>query len=206
MTTAQLPENDNVARSLLLSVDDYFLEDGILCHLWTPAGRKKKGPFVQLVVPKGLQLPILQSAHDDIIAGHLGLTKTYEVIRQRFYWPNMFVDIQHYCKSCPDCAMKKSPRTGHRAHLLPIPIESPFHRAGVDGVGPLPVTHSGNRYIVVFTDYFTKWVEAFAVPSIEAEQTARLLLDEIIARHSAPRELLSDPGQNFLSKVVQACL
>ena len=116
----------------------------------------------------------------------------------------MFVDIQHYCKSCPDCAMNKSPRTGHQADLFPIPIEPPFHHLGVDCMGPLPVTDSGSRYIVVFTDYFTKWVEAFAVPSIEAEQIARLLLDEIIAHHSTPHELLSDRGQNFLSKVVEA--
>ena len=155
LTTAQLPANDNIARSLLLTVDDYFLDNGILYHLWTPAGRNKKGPFIQLVVPKGLQLQIIQSAHDDVIAGHLGLTKTSEVIRQRLYWPNMFVDIQHYCKSCPDCAMKKSPRTGHGADLFPIPIEAPFHCLGVDCMGLLPVTDSGNRYIVVFTDYFT---------------------------------------------------
>ena len=66
------------------------------------------------------------------------------------------------------------------------------------------MTASGNRYIVVFTDYFTKWPEAFAVPSIEATRIAQLLLDHIIARHSAPRVLLCDRGQNFLSKVVSA--
>ena len=48
-----------MARSLLLTVNDYFLEDDILYHLWTPTGRKKKGPFVQLVVPEGLQLQIM---------------------------------------------------------------------------------------------------------------------------------------------------
>ena len=54
----------------------------------------------------------------------------------------------------------------------------------------------------MFTDYLTKWPEAFAVPSIEATRIAQLLLDHITARHSAPRVLLSDRGQNFLSKVV----
>ena len=116
-----------MARSLLLTVNDYFIEDDILYHLWTPTGRKKKGPFVQLVVPKGLQLQIMQAAHDDVLAGHLGVAKTYEVIRQRFYWFKMFQDIQRYCRSCPDCARKKTPRTGVRAELIPIPVEGPFH-------------------------------------------------------------------------------
>ena len=61
---------------------------------------RKRGPFVQLVVPNGLQLQIMQAAHDDVLAGHLGVAKTYEVVRQRFYWLKMFQDIQHYCRSC----------------------------------------------------------------------------------------------------------
>ena len=102
---------------------------------------QEKRPFVQLVVPKGLQLQIMQAAHDDVFAGHLGVAKTYEVIRQRFYWFKMFQDIQHYCRSCPDCARKKTPHTGVRAELIPIPAEGPFHRVGVDCLGPLPPTY-----------------------------------------------------------------
>ena len=204
LNTSQLPPSDKAARSLLLTVHDYFLEDGILYHIYTRMGRRKRDPFIQLVVPKSLQHQILEAAHNDVLAGHLGITKTYAVVRQRFFWPGMFIDIQHYCKSCVDCAMKKAPKGGYRANLISIPVEGPFDRVGVDCLGPLPVTHSGNRYIVVFTDYFTKWPEAFAVPDIKAPRIAQLLLDHIIARHSAPRHLLSDRGKNFLSKVVQA--
>ena len=85
-----MPPNHTIAHSLLLTVNDYFLDDNILYHLWTPTGRNKKGPFVQLVVPKGLQLQIMQAAHNDVLPGHLGVAKTYEVVRQRFYWFTMF--------------------------------------------------------------------------------------------------------------------
>ena len=47
---------------------------------------------MQLVVPKGLQLQIMQAAHNDLLAGHLGVAKTYEVARQIFYWLTMFKD------------------------------------------------------------------------------------------------------------------
>ena len=94
-------------------------------------------------------------------------------------------------------------RSGYKANLIPIPVEGLFHRVGVDCLGPLLVTASGNRCIVVFTDYFTRWPEAFAVPTIDAQQIAKLLLDNIIARHSAPRVLLSDRGKNFLNDSVK---
>ena len=166
LNTSQLPPPDKATCSLLLTVNDYFLEDGILYHIYTPMGRRKHDPFIQLVVPKSLQHQILEAAHNDVLASHLGITKTYAVVRQRFFWPGMFIDIQHYCKSCVDCAMKKPPKGGYRANLIPIPVEGPFDRVGVDCLGPLPVTHSGNRYIVDFTDYFTKWPKAFPVPDI----------------------------------------
>ena len=72
----------------------------------------------------------------------------------------------------------------------------------VDVLGPFPPSGKGSRYIVVFSDYLTRWVEAFSVPSVQAIVIARLLVDEIISRHGAPRLVLSDRGTNFLSKVV----
>ena len=72
----------------------------------------------------------------------------------------------------------------------------------VDVLGPFLPSSKGSRYIVVLSDYLTRWVEAFPVPSVAATAIARLLVDEIISRHGAPRLLLSDRGTNFLSKVV----
>ena len=86
--------------------------------------------------------------------------------------------------------------------MLPIPVEGAFDRVAVDVLGPLPPSNKGNRYIVVFSDYLTRWCEEFPVPSVEATVIARLLVDEIISRHGAPRVLLSDRGTNFLFKIV----
>ena len=139
-------------------------------------------------------------AHDDVTAGHLGTQKTYGKIRDRYYWRNMFRDIDKWCKSCVDCAMKKSPRNTHKAPLLPIPVENAFDRLAVDCLGPFPISNAGNRYVVVFTEYLTRWPEAFAV----ARTIARLLVNHIVLTHGAPRTLLSDRGKNFLSSLVRS--
>ena len=55
----------------------------------------------------------------------------------------------------------------------------------------------------MFSDYLTRWPECFPVVSADAVTIARLLVDEIVSRHGAPRTLLSDRGQNFLSKLVK---
>ena len=90
--------------------------------------------------------------------------------------------------------MKKSPRNTKRAPLLPLFVEGAFDRVAVDVLGPFKPSSRQNRHIVVFSEYLPRWCEAFPVPSVEAFVNARLLVDEIIARHGAPRVLLSDRG------------
>ena len=89
------------------------------------------------------------------------------------------------------------------APLLPIPVEGAFDRVAVDCLGPFPELYSGNRYVVVFSDYLTRWPEAFAVSTIDAVTIAKLLMNEIFCRHGSPKTLLSDRGRNFLSKLVK---
>ena len=200
-----MPESEEKARSLMLSIDSYYLDsNGILCHWWTPGKRHTKSLCSQVVIPAALRHDILVACHDDPTAGHLGATKTYEKVRLRYYWHGMFKDIEHWCRSCIDCAMKKVPRNHHRAPLMPIPVEGAFDRVAMDTLGPFPTTHDGNKYIIVFSDYYTRWPEAYALPSVEAPGIAQLLVDEILARHGAPRTLLSDRGPNFLAAIVQA--
>jgi hypothetical protein len=55
----------------------------------------------------------------------------------------------------------------------------------------------------MFTDYLTKWTEAYAIPDGTAETVAKVLLTEIIPRHGAPKVLLSDQGTNFMSDLIK---
>ena len=152
-----LPLNNQSAKALLHTIDDYYLDqDGLLCHIWTPGKGRLTTPRFQLVVPTALRHEILLSVHDRPLGGgHLGVHKTYEKVRERYYWRGLFADVQHWCTSCVHCAMKKSPKNRPKAPLLTIPVEGPFDMIGVDAVGPFPVTKSANRYLIVFTDYLT---------------------------------------------------
>ena len=82
-------------------------------------------------------------------------------------------------------------------------MEGSFARLAVDVLVPFPVTDSGSRYVVDFSDYYTRWPEAFALPSCEAHRIASLLINEIMTRHSAPRCLPCDRGRSFLAAIVK---
>lgn len=111
-------------------------------------------------------------------------------------------DIKHYVQSCDVCQKRK--RTMKTEPLHPIKVGRPYDRIGMDIVGPLPKTARGNQYIVVATEYLTKWPEARALPDAKAISVATFFYEDIICRHGCPRELLTDQGTHFVNEMVEA--
>ena len=83
-----------------------------------------------------------------------------------------------------------------------IPVGGPFYRVGVD-IMELPQTVNGNRYVISFVDYLTKWVESFPSDNQTSETIERLLIDHVMCRHGMPEVLISDRGSNLLSTLIQ---
>jgi Integrase zinc binding domain len=124
----------------------------------------------------------------------------FEKIRTRYYWPQMYEDIQSYVRACDACQRRGRSKKNQLLH--PIPVGSPFYQIGIDFVGPLPHTAQGNRYIIVAMDYLTKWPEAKPVPVATVEQVATFLYDDIIGRHGCPAKILSDRGTHFKNQMI----
>ena len=60
-----------------------------------------------------LWLRVLQDKHDHILSGHFSQGKTYNLVRHKYYWPNLWPFVVKFCKSCITCKCSKAPR-----HLL----------------------------------------------------------------------------------------
>ena len=112
----------------------------------------------------------------------------------------MHKDIIGWCRACEVCASRQVGRQ-IRPYLTPIPVGGAFDRIGVDVI-KFPCSNSGNKYAIVFVDYLTKWPEVFASADQTSPTIARLLVEEVIARHGVPGELLLDRGTAFLSKLI----
>ena len=80
----------------------------------------------------------------------------------------------------------------------------PMGRVHLDFMGPLPKTKSGNEYILLMVDQFTKWTECIPLPSQTAEVTAQSAVNEFFCRLGNPFEIFSDQGRNFESTLFKA--
>ena len=79
----------------------------------------------------------------------------------------------------------------------------PLERVGLDILGPLPESSLGNKYILVVSDCFTKWVEAYPILNQETVTIANVLVNEFISRFQVPLLLHSDQGSQFESSLFQ---
>ncbi len=161
---------------------------------------------------KGLLVPRLENRmglvirmHKDL--GHSGEERTLAEICRRYFWHNRTEDVKTVVKVCQQCQMVR--RMGsirsEDEELKIIPICDLFHRVAMDTAGPLPETKSGNKYILVAIDHYSKWCEAKAVVDHGAKTTARFLEDEVICRYGVPKFMLIDNGGEWAAEFDVMC-
>ena len=177
---------------------DFKLHKGILFHV-------SNNGVERIVVPQVAKDEVLSEMHGSPFTGHLGISKTHARINKTYYWRNMSKDIAHWVNTCDICLRAD---TRHnivgQGPLMSLDIPTyPFEFVGVDCVGPFPKTSRGNKQIIVFTDYLTRWPEAFALPDITSKTTADCFIRQIVCRYGAPTKLLSDQGPNFTSELIK---
>ena len=157
----------------------------------------------QLVLPAHRRLTVLQLAHAVPMAGHMGQAKTAQRILLHFWWPGILADVAEHCRVCSVCQKCARRETRDRAELVPLPvIGEPFRCVAVDIIGPLQRTRSGKRYILTLVDRATRYPEAIALTSIDAEKVADALIS-IFSRVGLPDSILSDQGSNFTSEILK---
>lgn len=153
----------------------------------------------QLVLPEELRASVLQSLHDDM--GHLGIDRTLDLVRTRFYWPRMATQVEQKVKTCDRCLRRKGPPE-KAARLVNITTTRPLELVCMDFLSLEPDS-SNTRDILVITDHFTKFALALPTSNQKSRTVARCLWDQFIVHYGIPERLHSDQGPDFEAKLIK---
>lgn len=125
------------------------------------------------------------------------MDKTLRAARERYFWQKMRQDIRQHVQACQLCARAKASKP--LAHPKPKPrLQShPWDSVAIDLMGGYPRTPRGKKHILVVTDLFSRWVEAFAIPNAEIKSIAPVLEQQVFMRFGYPRTLLTDNTPQF---------
>ena len=149
---------------------------------------------------------ILKGCHDEACGGHFAsLVTAQKALQSGSWWPTVFTDANRYARRCDPCQRVEKPTPSNAMPLIPILAQNPFEKWGIDFVGPIkpPSYYSQKRYILVATEYVTKWAEAMATKIDDAKIVAKFIYENIITRFGCPKELVSDRGTHFLNDTIE---
>jgi len=147
---------------------------------------------------------IIKACHAEPCGGHFVDERiAYKILSLRYYWPSIFKDAKEYVRRCDSCQ-----RVGKHAPSNEMPLQiqvliEPFKMWTLYFFRPINPQSKQKKYILVCTDYVTKWVEAKALPFANEKSVVNFLFEDIFTHFGVPREIVIDHGSQFTSNMVE---
>ena len=97
-------------------LNQLFVKNGALYQVYRLfSGTEGSSSMMQLVVPDSLKEEILYGVHEGIGGGggHLGVEKSVAKLKERYYWPGHYNDVQSWCANCGSCIARKTASPHH---------------------------------------------------------------------------------------------
>ena len=182
-------------RHLLLQFDHLFLIRGVL-HRRTFMDDDE---IHQLVLPLKLCDSVLQSLHDD--NGHQGVQRMIDLLRSKVYWPLMFADTDRWIAQCEWCHIAKGNYTEPKTQQGTLTANQPLELLCIDFTKADP-SKGGKENILILTDAFLKFSQAFVTSSQKAIIVAKLLVEKWFSVFGVPAWIHSDQGWSFDNEII----
>ena len=181
------------AKVLMKSFGKLEMREGVLV--------RQTAKYQQIVLPAKFHHIVYRELHEKM--AHVGPEKVFDMAQQRFYWPRMCADIEHYIRKKCRCMVTKQPNQAERAPLVPIKATRPFQMIELDFLEIDKDRHcqGGFRYALVVVDHFTRFCQLYATRSKSSQAAAAKLWNDFIPRFGYPEKIHHDQGPEFNSQL-----
>ncbi|KAE8885628.1 hypothetical protein PF005_g11621 [Phytophthora fragariae] len=157
----------------------------------------------RVVLPPALWAVVFKEMHGSVWAGHLRAPHTYGRVSQLYWRPNLQREVKKWVRGCQDCGSRKARPREVVLPLRSIHGEEVGDRWALDVAGPFPVADGGERYVVAALEYVTRYAVARCVTRHTAENVATFLMEDVVLRFGAFRELLSDGAPELTGELIE---
>jgi len=159
--------------------------------------------IIRRCIPEEEHRSVLSFCHELACDRHFGFHKIAEkALQSRFYWPTLFKNSFHFCKSCANC--QKIGKISRR-DMMPLTrfLKLNFLIFGVSNSWDHSQIHSA---ILVAVGYVFKWVEVVPTKTNDNKVVVKFLKENIFSRFCTPRAIISDNGSHFCNRVFKALM
>ncbi|GJR12087.1 reverse transcriptase domain-containing protein [Tanacetum coccineum] len=193
----KLPEDPVDARTLMEKIGNYTMEAGALYR------ESYLVPLMKCVGPLHANY-IIREVHMGSCGMHDGPRQVVaKAMNLGYYWPFMHKDAREMIRACDDCQAHASVPRLPKADMVSVTSACPFMKWGMDIVGPLSEGPGRVRYLIVATDYFTKWMEAKPLATITGKHAVNFTWDNIVCRFRILATIITDNETQFGNRAVE---
>jgi len=132
--------------------------------------------------------------------GHLGAERTYQLAKERVYWPKMEADIKEFISTKCQCLLSKKPRIIPYAPLGTVTPAGPMNIVSIDFL-KVDKSSGGFEDILVIVDLFTRYAQAYATRNKSAKAAAEKLFNDFAMKFGTPHRILHDQGGEFENRL-----
>lgn len=187
------------------AADEELMEYCFHANDLKPEYRRQRGLIWsgdQIVVPCSKITGIIKLHHATPTAGHFGISKTYDIIARKYWFPRMRNRIQQIIQVCDVCQRNKSDHKPTTGLLEPLQIPNQkWQSISVDWIVGLPPSPKRNDSILTVIDRLTHMVHLIPCKTTEtAATTAQSFLQHIVRLHGVPRSIHSDRDPKLVSR------
>eukprot|EP00253_Pinus_taeda_P034000 PITA_34000 len=141
---------------------------------------------------------ILLTCHDGPCGGHFAAKMiAFKIPQAGYYWPTLHQDVRRYISQGDRCQRMGKPTPRDEMPLQPQETFKPFEKWGMDFVGPINSPSKQKSYIIVCTNYLTKWADTKAIKATTEEKVAEFLRKNIFYKFGYPIELVTNQGASL---------
>ena len=153
------PINKSTAHRLEISVCNYMILDSLLFKIT----ENNVGEMdTVLCIPTSEVYVLLEMYHSNVMGGHLGITKCYQIISQRFYCPNLAEQLRAYITGCHVCQLFKKGKKFDRPFKKRVNINVPAMTKISMDIKHMPTSH-GYSYILVLLCKVSNYIGSTAL-------------------------------------------
>ena len=191
--------SDPATKAEFFTADDCLLHPARLYH-----GHLYRAGDDRIVVPTSKIPFVLAECHDAVMAGHLGVEKTIDLISRKYTFPDLRAHVVKHVRECHVCQTAKTEHRRARGVVMPLRIPerrwNSIHMDWILGLPPFPPDKNTYNAILTFTDRATKMVHFVPTNKFEkATDTARFFFHHVVRLHGLPRSLICDRDSRFTS-------
>ena len=185
-----------------MQCEDYVLVNGVLFKI--RYGKEDKGePSLVLCIPEKYIPTVLYQYHTPLLAGHPGVIKLYDTIKQRYYFPGMFNLVREFVECCLECQSMKGKTDGPKIQYARIPLDTRTMARMSMEIKEMPESELGFRHILVCVCEFTNWMKTVPLADQKAQTIAMALYFKICCEYGTPKAIICDEAPAFQSVALQ---